>query len=113
MKRLILIATLTVMLAAIGSVAFAGSAGPTTISTVHFMDSGVVLFYIDANHNDAPACASYGPRFAINGTTAGGKVQLSGLLASYAMGKKIFIYGTGDCVAYSGTETVSYFYTID
>lgn len=92
----------------------AGSATSGTLSTVHFMSGGNVILYTSGSRSDVPSCASTQPnRFAVNGTTEGGKVQLSGLLTAYAAGKSVVIYGTGTCSVQGDTETISYFYTND
>ena len=90
---------------------YAGSASSGILSTVHFMSNGVVIAYTSGARTDVPSCASNQPsRFTINGTSVGGKVQLSGLLSAYVAGKQVVIIGTGDCSVYGDTETISYFY---
>lgn len=69
-KKNVFVIAMVISLILIGSTAFAGSASQSSISTVHFMENGVVLFYIDTNHVNAPSCATYATRFAISGTTA-------------------------------------------
>ena len=98
----------------LSAIAYAGSAGSGVLSTVHFMSNGVVLLYTSGTRADVPQCAANFPsRFAVDATSAGGKVQLSGLLAAYATGKRVTIIGTGNCSAYGDSETISYFYTND
>lgn len=93
---------------------YAGSASSGTLSTVHFMSNGVVIASTSGTRSDVPPCAvNQSSRFSIDGTSAGGKVQVSGLLAAYASGKQVNIIGTGNCSVYGDTETISYFYTIN
>jgi hypothetical protein len=93
----------------------ASSAGDGTLSLVHFMGNGVVIVYTNGSRSaGVPACASnQTSRFALDGTTPGGKVQVAGLLAAYAAGKTVDIIGTWDCAAYGDTESISYFHTVD
>jgi len=92
----------------------AGSATSGALSTVHFMSGGSVLVYTSGTRSGVPSCAVNQPtRFAIDATTEGGKVQLSGLLLAYASGKNVVIHGKGHCDAYGDSETISYFYTAD
>jgi len=90
--------------------AHAGSAGPGTLSNVHFMGTGIVITYTSGSRTNVPACATGQPsRFAIDATTATGKVHLSGILAAHAAGKTVRIFGTGNCSVFGDTESVSYF----
>ena len=92
----------------------AGSATSGVLSTLHFMSNGIVIAYTSGARSDIPPCAVNHPsRFAVDGTSAGGKVQVSGLFAAYTSGKQVIIIGTGDCSAYGDTETINYFYTVD
>lgn len=94
--------------------ALAGDALSGTLSVVHFMANGVVLASTDGARSNVPSCAAAQPsRFAIDATTAAGKIQLSGLLAAYAAGKPVRIVGNGTCSAYGDSETINYFYTVD
>ena len=113
MKRSLLVVSL-ISLVFSGAVS-ASSANNGVLSLMHFMSNGVVLVYTSGTRStDLPACASSEPtRFAVDGTTAGGKVQVAGLLAAYATGKTVAIFGTGDCGVYGDTESISYFHTVD
>lgn len=89
-----------------------GTAGPTRIHAINFMPNGVAIFYVDNGRVSVPSCAANQPsRFALNGATSGGKVQLSGLLTAYAAGRQIYVHGTGDCGYWGDTESVDFFYT--
>jgi hypothetical protein len=95
--------------------AVASSTGEGILRGVHFMSNGVVIAYTSGTKvGSTPSCAaSYPNRFALDGTSAGGKVQVAGLLAAYAAGKAVIIIGSGDCSVYGDTETISYFFTAD
>jgi hypothetical protein len=109
MKRVLLA---TLMLTSVS--AFGGDAQPGTLSTVHFMSSGVVMVYTSGSRSNVPACAaSFPSRFVVDGSTAGGKVQVSGLLTAYAAGKSVRIIGTGTCSVAGNSETIDFFYTAD
>ncbi|MEE8057132.1 MAG: hypothetical protein V3T17_04765 [Pseudomonadales bacterium] len=82
-----------------------------TLYDVHFTGSGAVIAYINGPRQNVPTCAvSFPNRFAIDGTSAAGKVQVSGLLSAYLTQKVVVITGTGDCVATGTEETINYFY---
>lgn len=89
--------------------AYAGD-GSGTISAVHFMYNGVILFSVSAARTNVPPCATILQRFALNGTTPVGKLQVAGLLSAYAQGKQVVVIGTGTCPDWGDTESVSYFY---
>ena len=93
--------------------ACAGTAGPVRLKNVHFMSNGVVIAQVEGPRSNPPQCAIETGRFALNGTTAGGKVQAAGLLAAYTAGKQVTIYGTSSCTAWGDTETVDFFLTVD
>ena len=94
--------------------AFAGSATFGTLSTVHTFANGVVLVYTNGSRSEVPACATNQPaRFAINGSTAGGKVLAAAIFANYSLGKQVTIIGSGTCDVYGDTESISYIYTND
>jgi len=93
---------------------FAGSASTGKLSKLHFMSNGVIIVYTSGARTDVPTCAQNQPsRFALNGTTDGGKVQVSGLLSAYATGKNVIIKGASNCNAYGDTESINYFRTVD
>ncbi len=91
----------------------AGTAAASLLHTINFLPNGVVIVYSDGSRSGAPACATQIARFAIDSTTPGGKSQLAGLLAAYAIGKPVVILGTGACEVYGDSETINYFYTAD
>lgn len=81
------------------------------ITSPYFMENGAVIFYHSAARvGTIPACAqSQSGRWVIDGSTEGGKIQVSGMLSAYAMGKSIRVIGNASCGIWDNTETVSYF----
>jgi hypothetical protein len=78
------------------------------------MGNGVVIVYYDGgSRTGAPACATVNERFAVDGTTAGGKIQVAGLLTAYTGGKTVHLWGNGTCTAYGDTETINYLNTVE
>ena len=99
--------------ALLAGLAHAGESTMGQISGVHFMGNGAVIFYHSGQRSGAPACATIPNRFAIEGSTSTGKVQVAGLLSAVARGKNIYVLGLGVCNAWSDTETVNYFSVAD
>ena len=65
--------------------ALAGSAGVGTLHTVHVFSNGTVLVYTSGSRDGVPACtASQSARFALNGSTAGGKTLAAGIHCLFA-----------------------------
>ncbi|SRR6266568_6384819 len=93
-------------------VAHAGERTSGTISLPHFISNGVVIFYTSGTRTNVPACATLANRFAINGATAAGRIQVAGLLSAYTQGKQVAVIGTGSCPDWGETESVSYFYVV-
>ncbi|AJP70586.1 hypothetical protein TS85_00185 [Sphingomonas hengshuiensis] len=81
-----------------------------SISLIHGMPNGAMIFTHDGARTATPSCATgaTATRWAINATTDGGKLQASMLLSAYALNKKIVVLGTGTCSAWGDTETVDY-----
>jgi hypothetical protein len=95
------------------SLSHAGSASSGALSDFNYLNTGVVIVYTSGARTGVPSCAASQPsRFVIDATTAGGKVQLAGLLTAYTSGKPVVIVGTGACGVYGDTESISYFYTV-
>ena len=107
--RLITLALLSLF---ISGQAEAGTSGPGYPANVYFMINGIALIPVDSAQIDPPACATVKSRFAIDGTTSAGKVQIAALLTAIAMGKQINIWGTGTCSIWGDTETISFFQII-
>jgi hypothetical protein len=93
--------------------AAAGHSTLAMISEVLHMSNGVVLFSHNGQRSGAPACATLTGRFAIDGSTVGGRVQVAGLLSAVARSKAITVFGTGTCSAWGDTETVNFFQVAD
>lgn len=95
------------------SVCYAGGSSKGDITGIEFTASGKVLFGQNGTRSAPPTCvgANFSQRWAIDGTTEGGKAQLSGLLMAYASGKKITIRGADHCNVWGDTETVKDFWT--
>lgn len=107
-------ALVTLLALSATATAYGGDALMGTLSQPHFMANGVVLVSSDGQRLGTPTCAQGSPtRFAIDASTAAGKVQLAGLLSAHATGKPVRIIGTGACSIYSDSETISYFYIGD
>jgi|GEM_PF-1119321 len=81
-----------------------------TISLVHSMPDGVILFYLSGSRAPAPPSCNVVDRWAFNATTAAGQARLALLLTAYASGKVIAVHGTGTCPDRADTETVDFFY---
>ncbi len=114
MKKLCYVITIAAALTFIATPASASSQGPGSVSYVHVMSNGIVMFLMTGTRGAVPTCATPQPtRWAFNGTTAAGQAKLSVLLTAYASGKSITVYGTGTCPDYSDTETLDWFVTTD
>ncbi len=89
-----------------------GQAGAGTVTRIDVTSGGVVMFYLTSTHSGAPACHNSGNRWAIDGTTNGGKAMLSVIQGAYLSGRTIAVaFGSGDCALYGGTETATYINT--
>lgn len=87
-----------------------------TISKMHFMSNGAVIFYHDGARtgNFPTGCTNQNTRWVIDSSTTGGKSQLSGLLSAYSLKKKVKVVGSGICdPIWSDTEGVSWFLVQD
>lgn len=63
------------------------------------------------NHSINRTCPAAGR--VIDGTTAGGKEQMVGLLSAHLSGKLVAIDGTATCSVWGDTETVQFFHAVD
>lgn len=103
--RKLAIALVVFALPATASISTAG----TSVSNLHFMPTGAVLFHTSTARVDVPTCAAgQTTRWAIDTNTAAGKAQLAGLLSAHATGKKVQVFGTNTCTIWGDTESVSY-----
>lgn len=96
-----------VLLLTYATPSFAGTAASGSINTVLPHSGGAMIFNQTGTRAGRPACSTQ-DRWAINGTTDGGKIIISTLLTAYAQGKQTSIQGTGTCTVWSDTETVDY-----
>jgi len=110
MKRLILIFAAGMFAA--GAVS-AGTFGVGNIGSPYIMWNGVLLVPTDGARSNAPACATESARFAIDGSTAAGKVRAAALLTALTAGKRVVVWGTGACSVWGDTETVDFFQIIN
>ncbi len=91
----------------------AGVAGAGNIVGPYFMQTDALLVSTDAPQSGAPACATVASRWAIDGTTPAGKIQVAAVLAAFAMGKKIAVWGAGTCSVWGDTETVNFLQVVN
>lgn len=102
-----------VMTAWLACEAQAGTAAAGTPGNPYFMNNGTLLIPTDGVRADVPACAAtQAGRFAIDGSTAAGKVQVAGMLSAIAMGRKVAVWGTGARSVWPDTETVNFFQVV-
>lgn len=89
--------------------AIASTSAIATVSNLHFMPGGPVLFNTSVARADVPPCAAgLTTRWAIDTNTSAGKAQLAGLLTAHSTGKKVSVIGTNNCDVWADTESVSY-----
>jgi hypothetical protein len=71
---------------------------------------GYTFFYLEggAPRAEKPACATYdsGERWVINNAWPAARLQIAVLLSASLTGRKVRVQGTGDCSAWSDSETV-------
>lgn len=92
--------------------AFGSDALPGRLSLPAFMSDGYVIVTTDGQRSSNPCTSTYPQRYALNATTAAGKIQLAGLLSAHAAGLPVRIIGTGSCSPHN-EELISYFYIAD
>jgi len=101
---------LAASLALLGATPLSAGTAAGPINTPYFLPGGIVIVYVPGNRSGVPSCAAGQPyRFALDASTDAGRVQLSGLLSAFAMGREVSIVGTGNCSIYGDSESVSYF----
>jgi hypothetical protein len=112
MKRFLtaLVAT-AAMLAA--SSAHASNTGAGTVSNIHVLEGGVVLFTHNGTRSAVPGCATVSVRWAFDSSTPAGQSKLAMLLTAYSTKQPIVVHGKGSCVVWSDTETMDFMYTFD
>jgi hypothetical protein len=82
-----------------------------TISYIHVMSNGVVLFHMSESRTGLPTCAASPVRFAFNATTAAGQARLSVIMTAYVANKTVTVHGTDACGDWWDTESVDWFHT--
>lgn len=92
----------------ISAPASAGSAGLGTIVVVlpHFAG---LFFNSTGSRVSAPPCATIAVRWIINVNTPQGQMMAAAILTAQSRGKRVAVYGTGDCAVWGDTESVAYF----
>lgn len=100
-KRLMLLA-----MSAVAAPAMAGTADYGSISIL-FAVPNAIVFWQNGGRNAAPSCATGG--YAVEANTVAGQSAVAMLMAAYAMRKRIWIQGTGNCSVWSDRETVDWF----
>ena len=111
--RSIALAVLSLAAATTPSHASTGNVG-----TVHGIlvnnQSGVAMFQHTGVRTNIPTCGQALPtRWVFSVATPQGQAQLALLLTAYSTGKKVVVYGTGDCADWGDTESVVYIVTQD
>ncbi|HWW27426.1 MAG TPA: hypothetical protein VNZ85_16200 [Caulobacter sp.] len=111
MRRLGLILATAILGLGLGGPASASNASAGLITHIIVNDNGVVLFTHSGTRTTPPTCSgpTVGARWAFDGSTGAGHAKLSALLSAYALGKQIWIVGTGSCAAWGDTESVGFF----
>jgi hypothetical protein len=83
--------------------ALAGEQGPGLITDLQ-IEGNRAVFAVGGQVVNKPACAVWG-RFVFDVTTPSGQALLAYLLSAQASGKKVRVYGTGDCSLVGDHET--------
>ena len=104
-RKAVVVVSVLVM-GSVGSNASAGNA--TGVVSGITVQNGIMVFSIAAGHASPPACIDSAQRWAFDANTAAGQVMAATVLTNYALGKIMFVAGTGACTAWPGSETVSY-----
>jgi len=92
----------------------AGSASGVTIAKIEADDSGLFFVYLSANISNVAACGQTQPNaFAIDSSTAGGKIMITVISEAYALGKSVEVEGSGTCSLYPVYESLHYVITQD
>lgn len=90
----------------------ASEAPAGNIVRVYGMLNGALLFNTTAARTSAPPACQQDPglaqRWAIDASTVAGQTAASVLLTAYALKKKVFVLGTGNCSIWGDTETVAF-----
>jgi len=87
--------------------ASAGTASAGLITHTISFPAGQFIFSQNGARTSAPSCAFQG-RWAVDVSTAGGQAAQANVLTAFAMGKPVYVTGTGTCSVDSASETVLY-----
>jgi hypothetical protein len=79
-----------------------------TITNILQMSAGILIFAAGPMNGRA-ACSTIGNEWAIDVNTSGGRAFQASLLMAFAMGKTIYVAGTGACSAWGDREAPSHF----
>jgi hypothetical protein len=94
------------------------SLGPVVQPLVVTAGSGVGIFGVGPSGSlggAKPACATNGLEtyWAFDVKTAQGKAAYSTVLLAYTLGKKLRVYGTGNCDVWGDRESVNHLHIVD
>ena len=119
-----LVKTISILLIILSSVLSVKIANSTSspeswITRMHFLGDGSVwvwvadardVSYFDAEDSNRPGCTrTINPNsFIVDGSTASGQVQVSGLMMAYTTKQKVKIKGTNDCRSRGDVESISH-----
>lgn len=83
------------------------SSGQVASLTVLGHPHNVVHFQIGqpGNHNNKPACSTWGEEWALSLATEGGRAQYAMLLSAVMSGRSVNVAGTNACIAWGDRET--------
>ena len=104
--------TITITLIALLPLLATASTTTTTISRVLFWDGGNLIYVYPTGGlpTNAPSChGSNGSYYSFSTTRSMAKEYISGLLSAQARKATVTIYGKGDCIDQSNSETLHYF----
>lgn len=77
------------------------------ITYLQTRSNGIVIFYMTGTRTTPPACATQA-RWTFDANSTGGQAMLATLLTAYARRDLVAVWGTGTCLVWSDTETVSF-----
>ncbi len=103
------VALLGLCVVALPASAIASSSGPSTVSQVQ-PSTTAFTFVISVPRASPPACATSTPGYwVIDDSTTQGQGMVAAITTAFAMGKQVYVYGTGACPTFqSAVEQVLY-----
>lgn len=88
--------------------AYAGTQTGTVANVSVDNNGGPYVFFMSGTHSGQPACAQDG-YWAINDiSTDSAKAMLATILTAYALGRQVYVNGTGACSGGYAREAVGY-----